>query len=337
MNRLVQIFFALGLLLALVPQAEAARSYKDITCETTATTGTGTLNLAGAATNYLAFVTQVTSGDTVSYNITSGNGQYETGVGVFTDATPDTLTRASSIVSTAGVGTALTLTGTSTVCLGFISPWTQPNLGTGDSPQFSTIELGAATDNTLARTAAGEASLEGKAIKHAGLQTISIPGNALVPQTGGACTFGTLDSGTNDIMPGTCNFSASTDQFASFSFRSPKGANESTITYQIVWTGDTATDATDDVIWGLQCGAFGDGDTFNTAYGTEIAVTDTFVTSTTRVSAVSSALTVANYSEQDWVICRVHRDADNASDNYNGLGEILNVTVFYTDNASSDD
>lgn len=41
---------------------------------------------------------------------------------------------------------------------------TQLGLGTGDSPQFTTIELGAATDTTLARVAAGRVSIEGHEI-----------------------------------------------------------------------------------------------------------------------------------------------------------------------------
>ncbi|MBU0777465.1 hypothetical protein KKF82_04315, partial [Patescibacteria group bacterium] len=41
---------------------------------------------------------------------------------------------------------------------------TSLGVGTGDSPQFTGIELGAATDTTLTRTGAGDASIEGKAI-----------------------------------------------------------------------------------------------------------------------------------------------------------------------------
>ena len=44
---------------------------------------------------------------------------------------------------------------------------TSLGLGTGDSPQFTGIELGAATDTTLIRTGAGDVSIEGKAIYRA--------------------------------------------------------------------------------------------------------------------------------------------------------------------------
>lgn len=41
-------------------------------------------------------------------------------------------------------------------------------LGTGDSPQFTAINLGHATDTTLTRTAAGQIAVEGNAVYHAG-------------------------------------------------------------------------------------------------------------------------------------------------------------------------
>ena len=68
---------------------------KDRIRETTTTTGTGTLDLSGTApTGFRTFVTAVTSGATVRYLIESADfTEWEVGEGVFTDATPDTLTR----------------------------------------------------------------------------------------------------------------------------------------------------------------------------------------------------------------------------------------------------
>ena len=68
---------------------------KDRIRETTTTTGTGTLDLSGTApTGFRTFVTAVTSGATVRYLIESADStEWEVGEGVFTDATPDTLTR----------------------------------------------------------------------------------------------------------------------------------------------------------------------------------------------------------------------------------------------------
>lgn len=109
------VFFALSSIF-LGNQAPALDT-GDLVCETTSTTGTGTINLGGAVTNYVTFVSQITSGETVPYHIVSGDGKLEAGFGVFTDATPDTLTRVATW-STDGSGAELTLSGTSTVCLG---------------------------------------------------------------------------------------------------------------------------------------------------------------------------------------------------------------------------
>lgn len=82
---------------------------EDLVCETTTTTGTGTVDLGGACTNYLTFLGGgVDTGDTVTYTIVDANGKIETGSGTFTDATPDTLSR-TVLASSDGVATALTL------------------------------------------------------------------------------------------------------------------------------------------------------------------------------------------------------------------------------------
>jgi hypothetical protein len=114
---------ALALLVcALSGGAYAANELSDLACETTTTTGQGTLDLAGAASGgYVGFIASgLTSGATIPYRITNGTGasrNVENGFGVITDAATDTLTRASSIISSDGIDTKLTLTGTSTVCV----------------------------------------------------------------------------------------------------------------------------------------------------------------------------------------------------------------------------
>jgi len=68
---------------------------KDRIKEETTTTGTGTVSLSGTApTGFRTFVSAVTSGATVRYLIeTTDQSEWEVGEGVFTDGTPDTLTR----------------------------------------------------------------------------------------------------------------------------------------------------------------------------------------------------------------------------------------------------
>jgi hypothetical protein len=110
-------YFLTALLFA--TSANAAFDQGDLICETTTTTGTGTVSLGGALTNYVTFVSQIASGDTTTYTIEASDGTLETGTGVFTDGAPDTLTRV-AVWSTDGVGAELTLpAGTHTVCQSF--------------------------------------------------------------------------------------------------------------------------------------------------------------------------------------------------------------------------
>jgi len=68
--------------------------------ETTTTTGTGTLNLAGAATNFETFVAGIGDGNTVYYAIVHQSAaEFEVGLGTVTDATPDTLSRTTILSS----------------------------------------------------------------------------------------------------------------------------------------------------------------------------------------------------------------------------------------------
>ena len=68
--------------------------------ETSTTTGTGTLNLAGAETGYESFVAGIGTTNTTYYAIELNSaGEWEVGIGTVTDATPDTLSRTTIISS----------------------------------------------------------------------------------------------------------------------------------------------------------------------------------------------------------------------------------------------
>jgi hypothetical protein len=62
--------------------------------ETTTTTGTGAIDLAGAEIGFEGFVSAIGDGNNTYYAIIDNdNGEWEVGVGTVTDATPDTLSR----------------------------------------------------------------------------------------------------------------------------------------------------------------------------------------------------------------------------------------------------
>ena len=62
--------------------------------ETSITTGTGTLNLAGAVSGFQTFVAGIGNSNVTYYAIVNDSGtEFEIGIGTVTDASPDTLSR----------------------------------------------------------------------------------------------------------------------------------------------------------------------------------------------------------------------------------------------------
>lgn len=403
--------------LALAPApAHAAYQFQDITCETTGTTGTGTVSLAGALTNYLPFVTTITTGNSVPYSIVSGDGKVETGVGVFTDGAPDTLTRVADW-STDGVGAELTLSGTSQVCVTFTSA-TFTNFVA--SLKFLALDLGAA-DTTVDRASAGDIQVEGNRLFRVGgadvpladggtgaslsdpgadrivwwdesdnaielsslldlategapasgdfilfvdaagvlakvdwaslpgadvtgRQTIGLSAGGTIPSGGGiaGCTaVAAFDSGSNDVFMRQCSFSASADNAIYYTWFFPKSATESTdLVVQIDWTSATGTDSTDNVIWTAAAVCFSNDDSINgNAFPTVDTVTDTQTAAgdyliTGEITAITPA---GSPAEGDGCVLRITRDADNASDNFNGTADLIQARLYYTNDAGTDD
>ena len=71
--------------------------------ETSTTTGTGTLDLAGAVQDFEGFVAGIGTGNTTYYAIELNSAnEWEVGIGTVTDATPDTLSRDTILSSSNG-------------------------------------------------------------------------------------------------------------------------------------------------------------------------------------------------------------------------------------------
>lgn len=96
---------------------------KDRIKEETTTTGTGTVSLSGTApVGFLTFVTSVTSLATVRYFIESTDlTEWEVGEGVFTDGTPDTLSRV-TVFASSNAGSLVNFSaGTKTASLSLVA------------------------------------------------------------------------------------------------------------------------------------------------------------------------------------------------------------------------
>ena len=80
--------------------------------ETSTTSGTGTLNLAGAVTGFRTFVDGIGNSNTTQYAIfEEGTNLFETGIGTVTDAAPDTLARDTVLSNSSGNTSKITFSG----------------------------------------------------------------------------------------------------------------------------------------------------------------------------------------------------------------------------------
>ncbi len=81
--------------------------------ETSTTTGTGTLNLAGATVGFVTFVAGIGNSNTTYYAIhEQGTNNFEIGIGTVTDATPDTLARTTVLNNSLGTTAKINFSGT---------------------------------------------------------------------------------------------------------------------------------------------------------------------------------------------------------------------------------
>ena len=74
--------------------------FADRVQETTTTTGTGTIQLAGAVTEFQTFVAGIGNGNSCYYAIVHQTlAQWEVGIGTVTHGSPDTLSRTTVLAS----------------------------------------------------------------------------------------------------------------------------------------------------------------------------------------------------------------------------------------------
>ena len=206
----------------------------------------------------------------------------------------------------------------------------------GDLKVGSNIELGNASDTTLARSAAGEVTIEGVAIKKVGLENIWVPATAMTPsETNGCASITSVEttSGRPDLI--VLDFDKTSDEFAHFSIAMPKSWNEGTITFQAYWTSSSTNTGT--VAWGMSGVSVGDNDTIDVAYGTAVVATAKAHSGTAEdlnISAVSGNLTVANAAADELAFFEIFRDV--SADSHTADARLLGVKIFYTTDTSTD-
>jgi len=174
------------------------------------------------------------------------------------------------------------------------------------------------------------------AISPIGKQTIWIPAVAMKPRSTNGAAAGTVQGGTNGTIIASLDFDTATAEYAQFSIRMPKGWNESTVTFTPVWTANSTSTA--EVVWTMRAKALGNDETIDASWGSDVSVTDanTSTAYQNHIAAESSALTISNASELEWVVFEIYRNVSNGSDTLAVDALLLGVTINYTTGAAND-
>jgi hypothetical protein len=210
---------------------------------------------------------------------------------------------------------------------------TAVSLGTSAAFTTGTIELGAASDTTLARSAAGVVTIEGSVVKVAGTETIFIPAGAMVSRTTNGAAVGTVEMTTNKNMFKTLDFDTTTQEFAQFFIRMPKSWDEGTVTFSPVLSHASGTG---NAVFGLAGVALSSDDAGDVAFGTaQTSDTTVGTANDIYVGPASSAITIAGTpAAEDWVMFQVNRTV--ASDNLGVDARLHGITLYITTNAKND-
>jgi hypothetical protein len=211
--------------------------------------------------------------------------------------------------------------------------------GTFTTLSATTIELGHASDTTLARVSAGVVSIEGSNIIKANTtatRTIVLTAAGGWPSTTAGCATNTkVETSTNDMNYYTLDFDQTTEENAEWSVTMPDNYDGGTITAIFYWT---AASGTGDVIWGIKGRAFANDDALDQAFGTAVTVTDTLITAgDLHISSATAAVTFAGSpAGGQFVAIKVYRDADAGGDTLNADARLMAVKIEYGINAYTD-
>lgn len=181
--------------------------------ESTTTTGTGTVNLAGAETGFQTFVAGIGNSNTTYYTIVDGNtGDFEVGIGTVTDASPDTLSR-DTILQSSNSDSAV-------------------NFGSGTKSVFCTLPA----DKAVFEDASGNISIPGT-IDGRDVAADGATADAALPKAGGTMT-GALTTGSAITLNGaqaggypSLNFESGSGSVSYINMGTSTDANEGQIAY----------------------------------------------------------------------------------------------------------
>jgi hypothetical protein len=277
--------------------------HADFVEETTTTTGTGTLSLAGATTGHRTFVAAVGNANTCIYAIAASDGTFESGVGTVTDASPDTLARTTLLSSSTG----------------------------------SKLDLPAGTHRVYCTFAAEGGTKAYTAVQSGGVREIWVDAAAQLPKVTNGAAAVSRETATNKINSDLYLFDGAVAQSVQLKASLPSAWNLGTIKCKAYWDVDTGATTGNGVSWSFAAQAAGDGDTIDTAFPTATQVDDIILgVGVVHISAATAAMTVGGTPALgDLIWFQVTRVVSAANDNTSQAAILLGVKVQYTESTTA--
>lgn len=162
-----------------------------------------------------------------------------------------------------------------------------------------------------------------------GVEEIPVKAAAMKPQvTSGCSALAWAETTTNDVMLGYLEFADAVTSYAQFEIPMPKGWNAGVFKAAFEWYSPSVTGNAE---WGIQAQCQGDGDTLDSAWGTEQVINDAVSSANTRRwSAQTPDITAAGTPQKsDTLTVRVYRKGNHANDTVNGgVIRLLSVKLF---------
>lgn len=200
-------------------------------------------------------------------------------------------------------------------------------------------DVGADASGTAASLIATEVTNRNNAIAAAtiGVQDLPIPAQAMWPRITSGCSVLTqYEMSTSLLNLQGLEFSSSVQQFAQMNVPLPRKYNNGTVTVVIHWK--PLASGTGDVRWGIQLASYRNDDALTGAFGTEVAVTDTFIaTDDLHITSASAAITPSGtVADGNLMALQINRDPANGGDTLTVNAILIAVIVRITTDAAVD-
>lgn len=156
---------------------------------------------------------------------------------------------------------------------------------------------------------------------------------AAVPRTTNGAESATEEYATNDIMSDHMLFDGATEEAVQFRVAMPDSWNRGTIKVKVFWDAASGASPADGVVWGIRGSAISNDDAIDTAFGTEISVTDAvIVEGDLHVSAATAAITIGGTPALgDFLVLQVSRKTGDGGDTMTEDAKLLGIQVQYAD------